>query len=213
MRHVIWDWNGTLVDDLPAVVAAVNVSLADLGAPSIDAEGYRTHYTRPVRVFYDRLLQRSVSDGEWSRIDEVFHVAYGDLLDQIPLTADAAAAIARIEGAGATQSILSMWWHDELAPEVERRGLDTFMRRVDGNTRGAGDTKERLLVAHLELLALTNGAAVLIGDALDDARAAQAAGVRCVLYDGGSHHREELEAAGLPVVSSLVEAASVALES
>ena len=37
MRHVIWDWNGTLFDDLHIVVESVNASLAELGAPPIDA--------------------------------------------------------------------------------------------------------------------------------------------------------------------------------
>ena len=67
MRHVIWDWNGTLVDDLPIVVDAVNASLAGIGAGPIVADDYRDHYTRPVRVFYDRLLGRAVTDAAHSR--------------------------------------------------------------------------------------------------------------------------------------------------
>ena len=46
----------------------------------------------------------------------------------------------------------------------------------------------------------------MIGDSLDDAVAAQEVGVPCVLYDGGSHHRRELDAAGVPVAQSLVAA-------
>ena len=38
VEHIIWDWNGTLFDDLHIVVESVNVSLAELGAPPIDAE-------------------------------------------------------------------------------------------------------------------------------------------------------------------------------
>ncbi len=209
MRHVIWDWNGTLVDDLPAVVAAVNASLAELGAQLITAADYRDHYTRPVRVFYDRLLNRPVTDAEWDGIDSTFHAAYADALDQIPLTADALAAIEAVTAAGATQSILSMWWHDYLVPEVVRHGLDGAMVRIDGNTRDAGETKERLLEIHLDELG--GDGAAMIGDALDDAHAAIAAGIPCVLYDGGSHHREELEAVGVPVAGSLLQAAEIAL--
>jgi phosphoglycolate phosphatase-like HAD superfamily hydrolase len=211
MRHVIWDWNGTLVDDLPVVVAAVNVSLAAVGEKSIDADDYRDHYTRPVRHFYDRLLERRITDDEWTRINSTFHDAYADTLPRVPLTHDARQAIDLIAGAGASQSILSMWWHDDLVPEVYRHGLGEAMVRIDGNTLDAGETKTRLLEIHLAKLA-TNGTSVLVGDATDDAVAAFQVGIPCVLYDGGSHHREELDTFEVPVATTLLEAAETALK-
>lgn len=211
MRHVIWDWNGTLVDDLPVVVEAVNVSLREIGAAPIDADGYRNHYTRPVRLFYDRLLARSVTDAEWQTIDETFHSAYVSRQDAVPLTEDARQAIAVVGASGTSQSILSMWWHNQLLPAVIGHGLDRLMVRVDGNVKDAGETKERLLAIHIGRLPDLNGGVVIIGDALDDALAAIEVGVPCVLYDGGSHHRSELEAVGVPVAASLVEAADMAL--
>jgi phosphoglycolate phosphatase-like HAD superfamily hydrolase len=65
----------------------------------------------------------------------------------------------------------------------------------------------------VHLRALGADGAVMIGDAMDDAKAAAAVRIACVLYDGGSHHRAELESAGVPVTSSLVEAAQIALAS
>lgn len=210
MRHVIWDWNGTLVDDLPTVVAAVNVSLDAIGEGPIDADDYRSHYARPVRVFYERLLGRSISDDEWSTIDSTFHQTYVDMLDDVSLTHDAERAIAEVASRGATQSILSMWWHHDLVPEVERHGLDRVMVRVEGNTKDAGEGKARLLEIHLANLG-KNGTAVMVGDALDDAEAARAVGIPCVMYDGGSHHRHELDALDAPVAGSLLEAVSIAM--
>ncbi len=51
----------------------------------------------------------------------------------------------------------------------------------------------------------------MVGDSLDDATAAAAVGVDAVMYDGGSHHRRELEASGFPVAGTLVEAVQIAL--
>ena len=51
MRHIVWDWNGTLFDDLDIVVASVNVSLRSVGAPPIDADEYRAVYQRPLHHF------------------------------------------------------------------------------------------------------------------------------------------------------------------
>ncbi len=210
MRHVIWDWNGTLADDLPTVVECVSASLAAIGEGPIAADDYRSHYTRPVRRFYDRLLQRSVTDAEWEKIERTFHVRYKEAATRVSLAPDAVTAVETVAATGNTQSILSMWWHDDLRAEVIRHGLEPFMLRVDGNTKNASETKERLLSIHLS--ALSANGAVMIGDAMDDASAAAAVGIPCVLYDGGSHHRTELESAGVPVASTLLEAAQIALD-
>lgn len=210
MRHVIWDWNGTLVDDLPVVVAAVNVSLAAIGEGTINADDYLDHYTRPVRVFYDRLLSRAVTDAEWERINATFHATYVATLSRVPLTHDAVAAIDRIAEAGATQSILSMWAQDALVPEVTRHGIHTRMTRIDGTARSNGETKASLLEAHLSALG-ERGEVVMIGDSTDDAEAARAVGIGCVVYDGGSHHRAKLDGLGFAVADSLLQAAQLAL--
>ncbi len=206
--HVIWDWNGTLLDDLGIVVDAVNASLAEMGAPPIDADGYRDHYTRPVPVFYERLLGRPVSAGEWAHIDDVFHRVYRASLGDARLAADALSALDAVAVRGATQSLLSMWWHDELLPAAQRFGVDRYMTRIEGNRGEAGETKLRHLASHLAALGRDRG--VVIGDSLDDGWAAHEAGVPCVLYDGGSHHRRELAALGVPIAGSLVEAVELA---
>lgn len=216
MRHVVWDWNGTLLDDLEAVVAAVNVSLAMLGEQPIDEAEYRRHYTRPVRRFYESLLGRAVGDAEVGEIDAVFHEAYRPLAERLTLGADARAAVESARAAGATQSVLSMWQHDGLEAAVHRTGLADYVVAVDGIRGGApGREKAGHLAEHLERLAvlvpsLEREAIVMVGDITDDADAAAAARISCVLYDGGSQPKSVLQQCGVPVAATLVEALELA---
>jgi len=212
--HFVWDWNGTLFDDLEVVVASVNRGLAGFGAGPIDLDGYRSHYTRPVRLFYDRLLGRDVSEEEWHQIDIVFHDAYRDALEQAMLTGDAASALAIVAAGDHTQSLLSMFPHADLVPLVERLGITRYFDRIDGLTEGSrGDRKAFYLEQHLRRLIAGDDptAVVVIGDTPDDAMAAAQVGARAILYDGGSHHRSDLEAIGVPVVATLVAAVELAL--
>ncbi len=212
MIHVVWDWNGTLVDDLPIVVESVNAALAAIGESPIDENDYREHFTRPVDQFYVRLLQRPVSDEEWLTLDRIFHDYYGSVLDRVPFTADALAAIDDVAARDWTQSILSMWWEEDLAACVERRGLAERMSLIQGNRNDAGGEKAAHLMRHLTTLDIDPASVVMIGDSLDDAAAAGVVGTACVLYDGGSHHRDHLENAGLPVADTLTEAVCVAAQ-
>ena len=59
--HVIWDWNGTLFDDLHIVVEGVNASLRMLGLATIGPDEYRASYRRPVNLFYEDLLGREIT--------------------------------------------------------------------------------------------------------------------------------------------------------
>ena len=212
MRHVVWDWNGTLFDDLEIVVASVNVSLRSVGAPPIDADRYRAVYERPLHRFYESLLGRPVLPEEMAAIDRDFHDAYHALLDQARLTVDARSAVDLVASRGRTQSVLSMWWHDRLVPAVRYFALDDYMLAVDGHRGPAGASKQNHLARHVEQLVrlfpgrVESRGMTVIGDVTDDADAARAVGVGCVLYDGGSQPRAALEATGAPVTSSLIEA-------
>ncbi|MEN8113451.1 MAG: HAD family hydrolase [Actinomycetota bacterium] len=210
--HVVWDWNGTLVDDLPIVVECVNAALAAIGERPIDGDAYREHYTRPVYRFYESLLDREIRQSEWETLDWVFHERYAASLDRVPLADGANDALNAVDSRGWSQSILSMWWEEELAACVNRRGLTDRMTLIQGNRNDGGGTKAEHLRNHLETLSVAPSSAVLIGDALDDASAAREVGVRCILYDGGSHHTEELERTGAPVTASLTDAIDIAAE-
>lgn len=212
--HIVWDWNGTLFDDLHVVVASVNEGLATMGAAPIDLDGYRSHYTRPVKLFYDKLLDRELSGEEWTEIDRVFHDSYRRALVKARLTEDAREALDQAARGGNTQSLLSMFPHPDLVPLVKKLGIEAYFDRIDGLSEGSpGDMKAQYLERHLRLLTAGEDPSrvVVIGDTPDDATAAQHVGARPILYDGGSHHRVDLETTGAPVVSSLRAAIELAL--
>lgn len=208
VRRVVWDWNGTLFDDLHIVVEAVNAGVGGFGLPPITLDDYRAHYTRPVKTFYDRLFGRPVTEAEWRTLDRRFHEGYRDLLEHADLAADAREALELARRAGVAQSLLSMFPHDELLPLVDRLGIGGYFDRIDGLRGAPGDRKARYLEDHLLALVGRDDPhdVLVVGDTPDDAEAARHVGARCVLYDNGSHHRADLRAAGVPVVDTLVAA-------
>ncbi|CAM5684107.1 Phosphoglycolate phosphatase-like HAD superfamily hydrolase OS=Streptomyces griseomycini OX=66895 GN=FHS37_007630 PE=4 SV=1 [Streptomyces griseomycini] len=113
--------------------------------------------------------------------------------------------------AGRSQSILSMYGHEDLVPLVRGFGIESHFVRVDGRTGPSGGSKAEHMVRHLGALTGVDPArTVVIGDAADDALAARHVGARAVLYTGGSHGRASLEAVGVPVVDTLAEAVAEA---
>ncbi|MER6389852.1 HAD hydrolase-like protein [Streptomyces sp. NPDC001523] len=213
--HIVWDWNGTLLHDIDAVILATNASFAEFGFAPITLETYRELYVVPVPKFYERLMGRMPTEAEWLVMDETFHRHYWSSAETAGLAEGALELLRGWQGAGSTQSLLSLAPHDKLVPLVRTHGIDTHFLRVDGRTGPSHTTKAGHLVRHMAAMAaagVTADRTVLIGDAVDDALAAAHVGARAVLYTGGSHSRSSLESAGVPVVDTLAEAVATARE-
>lgn len=208
--HVIWDWNGTLLDDLEIVIDAANVGLAEFGIGPLDEDSYRDHFTRPVRAFYDSLFARRISDDEWERLNHVFHVEYMARADRADLTPDAIEALDAVGPDADAQSLLSMSPQGWLESIVARKGVLHRFGLVSGLAGETGGLKAEHMAEHITGLRLDPQATVVIGDTPDDATAARHVGAKVILYDGGSHHLPVLQQTEAPVAHSLVEAVEIA---
>ncbi|MEU6481380.1 HAD hydrolase-like protein [Streptomyces sp. NPDC047017] len=206
--HIVWDWNGTLFHDNDAIIGATNAAFAELGLAPITLERYRALYCVPVPKFYERLMGRLPTEAEWDIMDGTFHRHYTEHRVRCGLAEGAVELLTGWTTAGHSQSILSMYGHDDLVPLVRGFGIEAHFLRVDGRTGPSGGSKAEDMVRHLGALAGVADPArtVVIGDAADDALAARHAGAKAVLYTGGSHGRASLEGAGVPVVDTLHEA-------
>ncbi|MEL5960582.1 HAD family hydrolase [Streptomyces sp. NPDC047917] len=209
--HLVWDWNGTLLDDNDAVIGATNAAFGEVGLAPITLEQYREMYCIPIPRFYERLMGRQPTQAEWERMDGVFHRHYTERRDACGLTEGAEELLTQWQLGGGSQSLLSMYGHDQLVPVVRGYGIERRFLRVDGRTGPSGGSKARHMERHIAALdGISAERTVIIGDAVDDAVAAAHVGAKAVLYTGGSHSRASLEAAGVPVVDSLAEAARLA---
>jgi phosphoglycolate phosphatase-like HAD superfamily hydrolase len=214
--HIVWDWNGTLLDDHRISLAATNKTFAGLGLPLMEAAEYQARFFAPVRQFFDSVTGRESSDSEWFDFDETFHRYYREGLSAARLAVDAERLLAGWRGTGGTQSLMSMYGDAQLQPLVESYGIRREFVRVDGRQRPSGGSKALEMADHLVRLREVDGLVVepsqmvVIGDAADDGYAARHVGARAVLHTGGSQGRAALELTGYPVVESLTEAVALA---
>lgn len=209
--HVVWDWNGTLFDDHRAVVSAVNSILADAGFTSIDSATYRARFRTPLRLLYEDLFGRSIDPAEWVDVNQRWHAAYNRALTDVGLAGDAVDALDRVRSDGRGQSLLSMHYHERIEAHLEAFGVADRFTLVDGVREWTDGPKSERLAVHLSMLGDPDPQdVVLIGDTLDDASAAESAGARIVLYDGGTHQVDRLRETGHPVAHTLLGALDLA---
>ena len=185
--HVVWDWNGTLLDDLPVVHEAVNDALESVGGPRLTRPEYMGVFARPLSVFYRRIMGRDLTAGEWRLAAGQFDKSYHDNIHKISLDPQAMESLEAVSSAGISQSILSLYPHERLVSLVEDMGIRHFFTRIDGLVGEPGRSKVGSFGPHLRSAApgVAPDRAVMIGDTIDDLAAARSGGSNGLLVD---HH-------------------------
>jgi phosphoglycolate phosphatase len=202
IHHVVWDWNGTLLDDTLACVNAINTLLTRRGAACIDMTHYREVFGFPVIDFY-RKINFPLENENWDSLAREFH----DLFEVEPsmrLQEGAREVLAQVQGRGLPQSILSASELGILTRMLERFEIHAYFADVFGVDNMHGVSKLELGGRLLRKLALPPENVLLVGDTLHDAEVAQTLGMRCLLVAQGHQSVPRLEQAGVPVLENLM---------
>lgn len=210
---ILWDWNGTLLDDVALCVDALNRLLAHYGYPQrYDRDQYRAIFGFPVQEYYVRAgfdFSRHSFDALANRFMEDYIPASASC----PLMSGAKQTLDAFSAAGLHQVILSASPITTLQRQVEERDVTRYFDRLLGLGDIYAKSKVALGLAYLQEAGFDPSRAVMIGDTTHDFEVAQALGVHCVLQSGGHQPPETLHRTGAVVVPGLPEAADFILRS
>lgn len=209
-RQIVWDWNGTLLDDVQYAVDVRNRCFPAFGLPAIDSvEDYHRQFTFPVRTYYERA---GVTNENFDAVAHAWMAEYVRGFASVALHADARETLERFARAGLRQTVLSATRQDMLREQIAPFGILSYFSQVLGLSDIYAGSKEAIGLAYLRQCGIPADETVLLGDTLHDADVARAMGARCVLVCRGHQSRETLLSSGFPVVGSLREAADSILE-
>lgn len=201
MKHIIWDFNGTLLNDTQLSVDVDNIVFDRLGLPRITIEDYRRHMTMPVRGFYTALgVDYSVHPYEL--ISRIWLDAFNAQAVDAGLVPGIEEILQRMAREGVTQSVLSASYQPSLDEQCDGLGLRAYMIAVDGLRDESAAKKTDIGRAQMARLGLAAKDTVLVGDMAADAELAQALGARCVLVSWGHNDAQRLSGLGCPVADT-----------
>ncbi len=207
MRLILWDWNGTLLDDAAYAIGVRNRVFPRFGLPTVDSlASYHKQFTFPVRVYYERA---GVTDESFDAVANAWMDEYLRGYRDIPLFDDAEAALAAFRTAGCRQVVLSASQKDILRMQLAHAGILDRFDALLALDHIYATSKAELGRAYLARESIDPADCVLIGDTLHDAEVAAHVHCRCVLVARGHQSRETLLTAGVPVCDSLTEAAAL----
>lgn len=207
LRHVIWDWNGTLLDDAWLCIEVMNELLSARRLPTLEAARYQALFGFPVRDYYGR-LGFDFSHEPFERVGAAFIAAYQRRHHECRLQAGADEALAALAARGIGCSVLSASEQSRLESQADRLGVRRCFVRMSGlddcYAGGKLENGRRLLAR----LGLDPREVLLVGDTDHDWEVARDLDVDCVLIPSGHQSVDRLCALGAPMAISLAEIAS-----
>jgi phosphoglycolate phosphatase len=181
---IVWDWNGTLLDDIATSVQTLNKMLAARALPLVTADHYRDNFGFPVRPYYEA-LGFDFSREEWHAISVEYVETYETLSGSLSLTAGTRETLHAIHQAGIRQYVLSALREDLLETMLQRFNIRPYFTSVCGSNNIYADGKtsrgRQMLADH----PIHPSATLMIGDTIHDAEVADALGFDILLYTGG----------------------------
>lgn len=201
--YIIWDWNGTLLDDVETNLRTADMMLEKRGLPVIgDADTYRRMFRFPVIDFY-RKAGFDLTEEDFHVMAEEYVETYRKNLYASRLFDDTREALDAFKKAGLCQVILSATEQTRLRLEVASHGVAEYFYEILGVGDNLGNSKSDRGRTFVE--SIGGSSALFVGDTVHDADVAKSCGCDCVLVARGHMERVRLEATGCKVFDSFAE--------
>lgn len=202
--HLIWDFNGTVLNDVSLGIACTNTMLAARQLPVIPSEDtYREIFGFPIDDYYRRLgfdFEREDYDTVLAPEWVAMYLAGEGNCPMMEGVSDTIAAVKALE---LPQILLSATETDMLTAQLKRLGIYQEFQEVIGlDNIHARSKKAQALAWRAQH---PDAKPLFIGDTEHDADVADAVGGDCVLYCKGHQSRARLEKLGKPVILDIRE--------
>jgi phosphoglycolate phosphatase len=202
---VIWDWNGTLLDDTTLCYDIANEMLLEHGFAALpDVEDYRKIFMFPVIDYY-RLMGYTFETESFEAVSRRFVALYAERFSAAALQPCAEDALAAVLETGARQVLLSATGQAKLDEQVSYFRLNRYFDRVIGGSNNLAHGKADYAVDFLRESGVSPARALFIGDTDHDYEIASSIGCSCALIVTGHQTRERLAALGATLIESLCE--------
>lgn len=195
-KNVVWDWNGTLLDDVEISVKTINRMLSKKGLPELTVERYKAIFGFPVKDYYLSIGFDFARD-DWESVSRDFVDIYEELSGDVVLTPGVLTTLETLRGMGVRQYVLSALQEDLLEGMLERFGIRDYFAGVCGSNNIYADGKVARGERMLQTFPVDPRETVMVGDTLHDAEVAEALGFDVRLYGGGHNSAERLARKGI----------------
>lgn len=202
-KCVIWDWNGTLLDDVGLNIEIINTLLSERGLETVESlDYYKSEFSFPIIDFY-RKLGFNFEKEDFSLVARRYAQLFNEGYPRTEIYSDAEGLLGLIKHSGREQLIISASEQGYLLKQVEYFELSHYFTAILGVSDVLGSSKIERAKKWMSEMDMDPKQVLFIGDTVHDFETAKAIGCDCVLVSRGHCSKERLTETGCRVYESL----------
>ncbi len=199
---IVWDWNGTLLNDIDICIESINRMLLKRGKRKINKSQYLQFFRFPVIHFYaDIGFDIRSEDFDALSFEYINH--FLSLESSSSLHEKAVELLGHFKSKGLKQVVLSALEQQTLEKALQKHNILHFFDAVAGSINFYGTGKLDIAKQLINKSSVAPDKIIFIGDTLHDYEVAKAFGCRCILVSGGHQPYDKLITAGVRVEKNL----------
>jgi phosphoglycolate phosphatase len=202
-KAIIWDYNGTLLNDIEIGVESINLMLRKRKLPLLTSESYREVFTFPVKDYYKK-VGFDFQKEDWDLTAHEFIANYTKRLPNSDIFPEARILLDLFKNQGKKQFILSAMEMNMLMESTQELAIQEFFNEISGINDIYASSKIENGKNLFEKHQLMADEVCLLGDTTHDYEVAQTLGCHCYLIASGHQSYKKLKATGCPnIIKSL----------
>lgn len=190
--YVIWDWNGTLFNDVQISIDTMNKMLELKRYPQrLDTDLYKNIFSFPVIDYY-RKAGLDFEKHSFDELAQLFIDLYSEVQDSAGLFDGVYDILKYFKSLGLKQSVISVCEKERLYHQISLFDIEDYFDYVIGTDDNYAVSKADIAKKWFADNGLNPDKAVFIGDTVHDYEVAEAVGCDCILIADGHQSREVL---------------------
>jgi phosphoglycolate phosphatase len=195
---IIWDWNGTLLNDVGICIDIMNEILGRRGLDKLTRKKYQHIFRFPVIEYY-RQLGFDFKRDSFEKLSVEFIDAYNRKLKDAKLFKHSIDILGEFKSRNYSQVIISAMKQSDLEDSLRDKKVRYFFDHVIGLDDHYAESKIDFALDFISRNNICTGKAILIGDTTHDYEVARALGCKCLLVANGHQSYDRLAITGVPV--------------
>lgn len=211
-KYIVWDWNGTLLDDVDLCIDCINRVLKKEGVSTLpDRDAYQRVFQFPIIEYYKNAGLK-FDERSFEELADEYMAYYQPSSLHCPLYLGSDQVLQKMQDAGYHQFLLSASKLDFLHEQLAQYKIKSYFDQILGLDNIHAFSKKNLAYHFIHDSALPKESVVFIGDSVHDFEVAQYAGCESILIANGHQHKEKLLQTGSEVVDTIEEAAELLIK-
>lgn len=202
IRAIIWDWNGTLLNDVKYCLDILNNLLIENNLYPITIEQYREIFTFPVKDYYSK-AGFDFSKKSFEELGSIFMENYEKNKCSLNLFEKALDTLKHFHSKGIEQYLLSAYKQDNLEEMLEHFGIKGFFNKIKGLDNIYAWGKTELGISLTKEILHPKENILLIGDTIHDEEVAKEMNIKSIIISNGHQSAEKLHSNGSLVIEDI----------